>query len=193
MGRTRLAYEAGALLTNQITPRSSTPGTRRCSHGIRPLSMGPDGELGWHRARDRGVLPGDELIGDARHRRTHAISIQASSRQVWPWLVQMGQGRGGFYGYDWLESLLGLHIHNAESIEPALQNIVLGDQIRLVPEPQSRRSASPSRGRGPHVLVLGPEGTHTAVSAAGLPYPCWTLPAGRPICWQWPDGRAAPV
>jgi hypothetical protein len=98
--------------------------------------MGFDGELGCYRARDRGATAGDELIGEARYRSTHAITIQAPSRQVWPWLVQMGQGRGGFYSYDWLENFLGLHIHNAESIRPALQNLVVGDQIRLVPGPE---------------------------------------------------------
>src|SRR5690349_633358 len=49
------------------------------------------------------VLPGDELVPGAKLRATHAITIDAPAGAIWPWLVQMGQGRGGLYSYDWLE------------------------------------------------------------------------------------------
>ena len=42
-------------------------------------------------------LPGDELVGQAKYRSTHAVTIDAAAGDVWPWLVQMGQGRGGLY------------------------------------------------------------------------------------------------
>jgi len=48
---------------------------------------------------------------------------------VWPWLAQIGQGRGGFYSYDWLENLAGLDIHSSDKIIPELQNIKPGDLI----------------------------------------------------------------
>ena len=38
--------------------------------------------------------------------------------QVWPWLVQLGQGRGGLYSYDWLESLIGCDVHSSDRILP---------------------------------------------------------------------------
>lgn len=70
-------------------------------------------------------LPGD-LTGS---RWTRAILIEATSEQVWPWLVQFGQGRGGWYSYDWLENMLGFDIHTADGILPDYQNPDLGTPI----------------------------------------------------------------
>src|SRR4051794_30418599 len=53
-------------------------------------------------------LPGDELLDDPDLQSTRAISIDAPPEAVWPWLVQMGSGRGGAYTYDWVENLFGL-------------------------------------------------------------------------------------
>jgi hypothetical protein len=82
----------------------------------------------------RGALPGDEMIPLADLTTTRAITIRATPAQVWPWLVQIGQGRGGFYSYDMLENLVGCEIHSAERIEPAWQHLAVGDQVRLHPE-----------------------------------------------------------
>jgi hypothetical protein len=62
------------------------------------------------------------------------VDIRATPEQIWPWLLQMGQGRGGFYSYDWLERLCGFQITNTEEIIPALQKLVVGDGIRLHPK-----------------------------------------------------------
>lgn len=72
-------------------------------------------------------LPGD-LAG---LRWTRAIAIDATPADVWPYLVQWGQGRGGWYSYDWLENLLGFDIHSASAILPEHQNPALGDPICL--------------------------------------------------------------
>src|SRR5690349_14858335 len=61
------------------------------------------------------ALPGDDLIV-AGLQSTRAISIQAAPEAIWPWLVQMGQDRGGFYSFDWLERVFGAEIHNADRI-----------------------------------------------------------------------------
>ena len=95
--------------------------------------------LAWHDwgATDderAAVLPGDDLVEGRRTRTTLAVGIQASAEEVWPWLVQMGQGRGGMYSYDVLENLLGLHIHSANRIMPELQHLAVGDRISLVHE-----------------------------------------------------------
>jgi hypothetical protein len=45
----------------------------------------------------RGPHPGDSLVPEPRWVANHAISIEASAAQIWPWVVQIGQGRGGFY------------------------------------------------------------------------------------------------
>jgi hypothetical protein len=79
-------------------------------------------------------LPGDDLIANASLTATRAITIRASADQVWPWLAQLGQGRGGFYSYDFLENLIGADIHSAGRIVPELQDIEVGDEILLGPE-----------------------------------------------------------
>lgn len=94
----------------------------------------------WHRrwgaTRHEAVesLPGDELVPRADLRTTRAIEIDVAATAVWPWLVQMGQGRGGLYTYEWIENLLGAKIHNLDRIDPDLQQLEVGDSIRLTPE-----------------------------------------------------------
>lgn len=96
---------------------------------VRPalLSWGADNAL-----RD-GTLAGDDLIPQAGSISTRAIEIAAPPGAIWPWLVQIGQGRGGFYSYDRLENLFGLDIHSADRIIPELQSLQEGDTIRLDP------------------------------------------------------------
>lgn len=91
--------------------------------------------LRWGTAGDEATraLPGDGIVPDPKHAATHAMTINAPAAGVWPWLVQMGQGRGGFYSYDWLENVFDLDIHNAERIVPALQDLKRGDQVCLAP------------------------------------------------------------
>jgi hypothetical protein len=81
-----------------------------------------------------GPLPGDELVPNADLVATRAITINASADQVWPWLAQLGQGRGGFYSYDFLENVIGADIHSAHRIVPELQEIAVGDEVLLGPE-----------------------------------------------------------
>lgn len=78
--------------------------------------------------------PGDELISEPKINATHAVTIQAPVSSVWPWLVQIGQGRGGFYSYEWIENLMGLNIDNADRILPEYQQLKAGDQIPLSPD-----------------------------------------------------------
>lgn len=65
---------------------------------------------------------------------THAITIRASAAEVWPWLVQIGQGRGGFYSYEWIENMMGLDIRNANRIIPEFQHLQVGDAIPFTPD-----------------------------------------------------------
>jgi len=82
----------------------------------------------------RRTLPGDELVPQPKWSYTQAITIRASAGKVWPWLAQIGQGRGGFYSYEWLENLVGCDIHNANRIIPEFQNLRVGDGVRLAPQ-----------------------------------------------------------
>jgi hypothetical protein len=93
-------------------------------------------------------LPGDELLADTDIVSTRAITIDAPAGAIWPWLVQMGSGRGGVYTYDWIENLLGLNMQSARRILPQFQDLKAGDELPLGP-------GRPSMG----VAVCDPERT----------------------------------
>jgi hypothetical protein len=77
------------------------------------------------------TLPGDDIVPHPKWQYTNAITIDAPVTHVWPWLVQIGQGRGGWYSYEWLENLIGCKIHNADRIIPQFQTLQVGDSVRL--------------------------------------------------------------
>jgi hypothetical protein len=79
-------------------------------------------------------LPGDDLLSSANLIATRAVSIHASSELVWPWIAQLGQGRGGLYSYDLLENLVGCDMHSADRILPQYQSVEVGDDFRLHPQ-----------------------------------------------------------
>ncbi|MFI2753709.1 SRPBCC family protein [Cellulomonas sp. P22] len=79
-------------------------------------------------------LPGDDLVPDPQLVATRAISVRTSPAEVWPWIVQMGQGRAGFYSYDLLENLVGCDIHSADRIVPEWQELAVGDEVLLHPD-----------------------------------------------------------
>jgi hypothetical protein len=80
-------------------------------------------------------LPGDRLVRDPDLVLTRAVTIAAPPGEVFPWLAQLGQGRGGFYSYDWLENRTGLDIHSADRILPEHQRLSAGDRIPVAPGP----------------------------------------------------------
>ena len=86
------------------------------------------------RAEVDSALPGDDLIVHPGLSATRAITIRADAAAVWPWVAQLGQGRGGFYSYDALENLIGCNIHSADVIVPEWQSIAVGDEMRLHPD-----------------------------------------------------------
>jgi hypothetical protein len=98
------------------------------------------------------ALPGDELVPDADLTATRAVTVDAGAGDVWPWIAQLGQGRGGFYSYDVLENLVGLDIHSADRIVPEWQGIEVGDEVKF-PSPgrhergsrRTRTSPGPAR------------------------------------------------
>ncbi len=78
-------------------------------------------------------LPGDDLIASPDLVATRAITVRTSAGRVWPWIAQLGQGRGGFYSYDFVENLAGCDIHSADRIVAEWQDIKIGDEIKLAP------------------------------------------------------------
>lgn len=75
-------------------------------------------------------LPGDHPERDAAFEIQHAVTVDAPPEAVWPWLVQLGQDRAGFYSYDWLERAFGVHIRNVPEIRPEWQTRSAGDRVR---------------------------------------------------------------
>jgi hypothetical protein len=90
------------------------------------------------------VLPGDDLIPDMGSQSTMAITIDAPVADVWPWLVQMGCDRAGWYGYDYLNNG---GVASATRILPEFQDIAVG---YVIPADTRNRVGFP-------VLMVEPE------------------------------------
>ena len=105
----------------------------------------------------RRPLPGDELVSNAGLRWTHGITIRARPAEIWPWLVQMGCRRAGWYSYDGLDNG---GVPSAKRIVPELQQADVGDVFPMTPTAEDGfvvRAVDPGR-----ALVLGdPTGSAT--------------------------------
>ena len=100
----------------------------------------------WHLTRGatkdevQRSLPGDELVPDPKFVWNQAITIHAPAAEVWPWVVQVGNKRAGWYSWDAIHRLLGVagsvqyEDRSADRIIPELQNLQVGDEIRMMPE-----------------------------------------------------------
>jgi hypothetical protein len=121
------------------------------------------------------ALRGDEMVPAPKLKATHAITIRAPREDVWPWLVQIGQGRGGFYSYEWLENLAGCDIHNADRVLPQFQTLHVGDSLRLHPDAPALPVGIADSG---HAVVLGEyPAARAARLAKGAP--------GEPMVASW--------
>ena len=105
--------------------------------------------LGATRAERRATLPGDEIIPGAKSRSTMAVTIDLPPSEVWPWLVQMGCNRAGFYSWD---SLDNGGRPSATEIHPEWQTLAVGD--RVVSTPDGRAWFDVERLEPERVLVL---------------------------------------
>ena len=89
----------------------------------------------WHlswgttQAEQTQTLAGDDLLPQPTFQATRAITIHAPASAIWPWLVQMGQDRGGMYSYTWLENLVGAKMPTTDEILPAFQQREVGDTL----------------------------------------------------------------
>jgi hypothetical protein len=80
-------------------------------------------------AEVHATLPGDDLFPVYAGEATHAITIQASPQQVWPWLMQVGQDRSGFYSYTFLENLAGCDMPKVERLVPEWKPRSVGETV----------------------------------------------------------------
>lgn len=78
-------------------------------------------------------LPGDERVPNSLATQTMAVTVNARATEIWPWLAQIGQERGGLYSYELLENLARCQMHNASRIVPGWE-LAVGDRVRLGPE-----------------------------------------------------------
>jgi hypothetical protein len=96
-------------------------------------------------------FPGDDLVPEPRMEYTNAITIRASAAEIWPWLVQIGYKRAGWYSHDWIHRILRVagsvddDRRSADRIIPELQDLEIGDTIEIGP------------GMGYNVVILEPE------------------------------------
>ena len=125
----------------------------------------------------RRALPGDELVPHPKLNATHAVTIHASGAEIWPWLVQIGQGRAGFYSYDWIEDLMGLGIHSADQVRPEFQQLKVGERVPLAPN-----------GFGVPVAILEP--AHALVLHGDTRTDPAVIPTMKPgdyftVSWGW--------
>jgi hypothetical protein len=99
----------------------------RFSHAIRRVGLRMlRRELGRVPSVRKELLPGDELLPQPRFQRTHTRMLEAPPERVWPWLVQMGCQRAGWYSYDLLDNA---GIPSADHLVPRLQHLAVGDII----------------------------------------------------------------
>ena len=94
----------------------------------------------WHArwgATDEEILmelPGNSIVNGEVSQTTRGIAVHAAAAQIWPLLLQLGQGCGGMYSYDFLENLAGCDIHTLNVIDPALLNLQVGVPILMGPQ-----------------------------------------------------------
>jgi hypothetical protein len=111
---------------------------------------------------ERRPLSGDRLLPNAKGRWTHAISIEAPPSAIWPWLVQLGCRRGGWYSYDGLDNG---GFASADRIRPELQQIEVGDLMAWTPRASD----------GFFVAEIEPERALVLTGDAGLYRVAWAF------------------
>ncbi len=144
--------------------------------------------LRWGATEDevRGPYPGGEIIPGGTRSATMAVTIDAPPSRVWPWLVQMGHDRAGWYSWDRLDNF---GRRSAERIHPEWQELSLGDRL----------AANPDGSEWWEVAALEPErflGLRMSLDLRGRPF---DPAAGRPrfftdslwgfLLQELPDGR----
>jgi hypothetical protein len=182
------AVAAMARLLARLTSRQAKR-TYRLRRAARPLAMivgwilvyrrwGRAWVRGWGAAgpEEQAMLPGDRIVPNPKRSSTRAVTIEAAPAAVWPWLVQLGQGRGGLYSYDWLENMLGCGVHSADTILPEHQQLSPGDRVRLVrPGYSVDLCLEVAEVKPGEALVLRSPGEPADAAQSSLPWASWAF------------------
>ena len=179
---------------------------RRFVRARRPSAvalLGPAIVLGWLAVRPwtrrwnatpdevAAPLPGDDFVPDAGVHMTRAVTVDAPPEDVWPWVAQIGQDRGGFYSYTRLENLAGCEMRNADRVHDEWQ----GTRDRRTGAPPSPKRVADHRfdarshlrvGR----LVLQPRSARRPTDPADRPHPSPPRASEPRVCRL---RRAAPL
>jgi hypothetical protein len=124
----------------------------------------------------RRSLPGDDLCVAPQATTTHAVTIDAPPERVWPWLVQMGWGRGQWYTARWVDRLLFPdNGPSADRVVPEWQHLQVGD--RVLDGPPDKHCAFVVR-------LLEPNRHLVLHSREHLP-PGWADQYGASMDWSW--------
>jgi hypothetical protein len=84
-------------------------------------------------AEINATFAGDELVPDPASFVNHAVTINATPEKIYPWLLQLGAGKGGFYSYTALENAIGCQLVNADRIHNEWQDLKVGDKVEMCP------------------------------------------------------------
>lgn len=132
----------------------------------------------WGSTREerRRRLPGDDLVAAPQATTTHAITIHAPPEHVWPWLVQMGWGRGQWYTARWVDLLLfPANGPSADRLVPEWQDLQVGDRVL---------DGAPGTNCAFVVRELAP-GRHLVLHSREHLPPGWAERYGAAIDWSW--------
>ena len=137
--------------------------------------------------KTRRLRPLEAVLPKDGTRILHAVTIDAPVEDVWPWLAQLGQDRGGFYSYEWLENLAGCEMENADRIHPEWQHRESEETVHLHPAGGLRVSVfEPGRalgleGWGTFVLEPVGAGRSRLIARGGVPRGVGAVAYGMPM------------
>ena len=134
--------------------------------------VAPTAAAAWGATPDETTraYPGDELIPDADHSTTMATTLPAPPERVWPWLVQMGLGRGGWYGWDWLDNH---RAPSADRIVAQWQHLEEGQRLNSMPNGRNWMTVAalePNRTLVLRSTYQWPSGRTVAMGSGPLPW-----------------------
>ncbi|MFC1529729.1 hypothetical protein ACFL6R_03325 [Gemmatimonadota bacterium] len=129
-------------------------------------------------------MPGDDIVENPTFNATRSITIKAAPEDIWPWIIQIGYGRAGFYSHDWLDNA---GVSSSKEIIPEYQTLQPGELIPLTEQSTIRvESLEPNRSL---VLVYGSEANPVFTWVWGL-YPSDRERTRMVVRLRWHQDRA---